>query len=322
MTGLAALLVLGLATPSVSPPSGALEIDLHIDPCLGAPEEEVRRLTALELTVRVVSGQAGTRQAARVEMSCAENGIVLRVTDKTGKVLERTLTFESLEADVRSRALALAVTELVLTSWMEAPERAKPAPAAPAAPSPLDADERAARESNDVRAGGVDHVIGFGLVTAPFDGIDLGWGGGVRLAWISPYSWLGADLDVSVARAEAHTALGDVSASSWSAALRGVLRGVLPPLFVDAGAGLRLGIARLSGTPNDSSVASGGVVAGPWAGPLTHAGLGVKIHSVALVLGVEGGYRLRGVTGEVDGTDAVPLDGAWLSVSLGAGWSP
>lgn len=328
MMGHSPLFVLGVSLLGAPSSGGSLEIDLHIDPCLGALPDEVRRLTALELTVRVVSARAKVGQATRVELGCAADGIRLRVTDReSGKTLERNLTFEALEADVRSRAVALAVAELVLTSWTEQPETTETAertesakPDLPPQESPPEVD-RAAKTPSERNRGEIDHVLAVGQANAPLNGLGVGWGGGVRVAWASPIREFGADVDLIVSRADAETELGRVSASSWSAALRARLRLSLDPVFIDGGVGGRFGIARLEGNPKDAT-ARGSVVAGTWGGPLAHAEAGFEVNQIALVLGVEAGYRLRGVSGQVDGASPVGLNGTWLSASVGLGWSP
>src|SRR5262245_9672465 len=101
-------------------PSSELEVTVEIDPCLSVARSEVLRLTELELDARVVSPSVAPPHATRVEVTCAGQHVKLRVTDPvTGKSLERTLALGTHEVDVTGRAVALAIAELVLTSWME-----------------------------------------------------------------------------------------------------------------------------------------------------------------------------------------------------------
>jgi hypothetical protein len=53
-------------------------------------------------------------------VSCSGEEVSIRVTDAmTGKVVMRAFTLKEAEPDVRERAVALAVAELVLASWLE-----------------------------------------------------------------------------------------------------------------------------------------------------------------------------------------------------------
>jgi hypothetical protein len=322
MTYAPALVAVALALTG-RPSSEGLEVTVEIDPCLSVARSEVLRLTELELDARVVSPSLAPPHATRVEVTCSGQHVKLRVTDPvTGKSLERTLALGTHEVDVTGRAVALAIVELVLTSWMEL-TLAEPPPKSvgfePPPPGIKDlAEERAV--TLGARSGGVDHVLAFAQAQGPFEGFGLGWGGGARLGWNFGEAWLGGDIDLVAAQSEATSTLGSVRATTWSSGLRASFKLWLDPVWLEAGPGFRVGIARLTGTPVDDTDTRGGVVAGVWAGPIGYAGLGVELWHVALTLGAEGGYTTQAVSANVGDGNQVAIDGAWLAVSAGAGW--
>jgi hypothetical protein len=180
------------------------------------------------------------------------------------------------------------------------------------------AEERAV--TLGARSGGVDHVLAFVQAQGPFQGFGLGWGGGARLGFNFGEPWFGGDIDLVAAQSEARSELGSVRASTWSSGLRASFRLWLDPVWLEAGPGFRVGIARLAGTPADDTEVAGGTVAGVWAGPMGYAGLGLEFWHLAFTLGAEGGYALRGVSGRIADAEPVAIDGPWLAVSAGLGW--
>jgi hypothetical protein len=142
----------------------------------------------------------------------------------------------------------------------------------------------------------------------------------LRLGWISGHPWFGADLDLITSRSSAKTLLGEVSAVTWSTAVRSSFKLHIGTSWLEAGVGGRFGIARLDGVPADSAQARGGVVAGTWLGPIGYAGGGTRFGPLALTAGIEAGYALRGVSGRVEDAKPVAVDGSWIAASLGLGW--
>jgi len=323
MTPASALVAVALALTGRPNPEAGLEVTVEIDPCLSVARSEVLRLTELELDARVVSPSLAPPHATRVEVTCAGRHVRLRVTDPmTGKSLERTLALGTHEVDVTGRAVALAIVELVLTSWMELTFPDPPPRSAGFAPPPPEikdlAEERAV--TLGARSGRVDHVLAVVQAQGPFRGFGVGWGGGARLGWNFGEDWLGGDVDLLAVQSEARSALGSVRASTWSSGLRASLKLWLDPLWLETGPGFRVGIARLAGTPVDDAGTRGGVVAGVWAGPLAYAGVGLEVWHLAVTLGAEGGYAFQSVSGRVDENNPVAICGGWLGVSAGIGW--
>lgn len=313
-----ALALAGRPSSEVKP-----EVTVVIDPCLSVARSEVLRLTELELDARVVSPSLAPPHATRVDVTCDGRHVKLRVTDPvTGKSLERTLALGTHEVDVTGRAVALAIVELVLTSWMELTFPDPPPKVVGFQPPPPEikdlAEERAV--SLGARSGRIDHVLAIVQAQGPYEGLGVGWGGGVRLGWNFGDDWFGGDVDLVAAQSEAGSDLGRVTASTWSSGLRASFKLWFDPLWLEAGPGFRLGIARLSGTPSDEAEARGGVVAGVWAGPIAYAGFGLELWHVAFTLGAEGGYAFQSVSGRVDTNDPVAIGGPWIAASAGIGW--
>lgn len=317
-----ALVTIGLgAAPQ---PAHEPAISVTVDHCIAVEQGEVERLTALELGVRAAGADTAASNATRVTVSCAGEHVRLRVVDPlTGKTLERTLSLTTQEVDVAGRAISLAAAELVLTSWAEltlTPAKSAPAPLeiAPAA-RPVAEERVLSRTERGVR---LEYVLASAGVLGPFDGVGFAFGGGPRLAVSFGRYGLGAEWDLAAHRAVADTPLGDVETALFSSGLFARWTLAAAPLFVDLGAGARGGIARLAGTPDDAERSRGSVVAGVFAGPAASLGVSLRFASLALRLGAESGYALRGVAGEVEREPSVAVSGAWVQGSLGVGWAP
>jgi hypothetical protein len=329
----AALAALFAAAPS------ALEVSLDIDRCPALPRDQVFQLVALELDARVTAPDRAaepppaTPHTTRVEVACAGSDVELQVIDRlTGKRLTRTMALGARDTQVATRVVAIAVAELVLTSWMEltlprAAAAGPPADGPPAAPElRRAAQERAQRHLR--RGAGSGYVLAVGQALGPFDGVGLAWGGGLRFGWTpgardaddAPLWRPGFDLELTGARNDARRGLGAVDISMWSAALRVSMRFVRGASWFDAGAGGRLGVARLEGTPADTTTTRGATLAGTWAGPLVYAGVGRRFWRLVATAGVEGGTVLRAVSGLVDDGPAISFAGRWLSGTLAIGW--
>jgi hypothetical protein len=324
-----AFVTVGLGAAAAPLPAGDLAVSVSVDHCLSVEQREVERLTALELGVRAVGtegrgGESAESPVTRVTVSCVGEHVRLRVVDRlTGKTLERTLSLTTREVDVAGRAVALAAAELVLTSWAEltltkAKSVPEPLDVRPAA-RPLAAERVLSRTERGVR---LRYLLAFGGAIGPFDGVGVGYGGGLRLSVAFGRYGFGADWDLATHRAFAETSLGDVDATVFSSGLFARFTLETAPLFADFGAGARGGIARLEGRPTDADVALGSVVAGTWVGPAGALGVGVRVASVAVRAGFEAGYVLHGVAGEVDQGPRVAVAGAWFSGTLGIGWAP
>ena len=318
-----ALVTIGLGAAAGPQPSREPAVSVSVDHCISVEQREVERLTALELGVRAAGANASAT-TTRVSVSCAGEHVRLRVVDPlTGKTLERTLSLTTREVDVAGRAISLAAAELVLTSWAEltlTPDKSAPAPLELVPAARPAAEQRVlSRTERGVR---LEYLLASASVAGPFEGVGFGFGGGPRLAVSFGRHGFGADWDLAAHRAVTDTALGDVETTLFSSGLfaRWALDGA--PWFVDLGVGARGGIARLEGTPEDFELSRGSVVAGVFGGPAASFGVSLRVSELALRLGAESGYALRGVAGDVESEPGVAVSGAWLSGSFAVGWAP
>ena len=334
-----------LCTVEIAAPANAAgpspEISLDIERCPALPRDEVLRLAALELDARIVPSSSSSPPESRVtqiRIACDGPAVQTTVVDPiTGKQLARTMDLPAQGSSaVAARAVALGAAELVITSWMEltmspSAERTRDQPPSLPASEELRraAQDRALRRAG--REGGAARVLVLAQAAGPFTGMGLGWGGGLRLGWTFARRWIdrgetsgrpGIALELTETRADgdADPSVGSVRASTWSAALRATFTLRRGRTSLDLGAGGRLGLARLSGTPADATHTRGETLAGTWAGPVAYAGFGIRAAPVLIEAGVEAGQVLRSVEGLVDGGKPVSIAGRWLAGTLAVGW--
>ena len=313
--------------------AGALEVSLDVERCPSLARDHMFQLVALELDAHVVTPERAGKRTTHVEVACAGADVQLAVSDRlTGKLLTRTMTLGDRNAQVGARLIAIAVAELVLTSWMELTlPRASAAPppdGAPAAPEVRRAAQQRAQR-HFPRGAGTGYLLAVGQALGPFDGVGVAWGGGLRFGWTPGGArvdddvsiWRpGFDLELTAARNETSRGLGTVDVSIWSAALRVSLRRTRGRSWFDVGAGGRAGVARLAGMPGDVTTTRGATLAGTWAGPVAYVGVGRRFGRLAMTAGVEGGTVLRAVSGLVDDGPSISVAGRWLSGTLAIGW--
>jgi hypothetical protein len=331
-------LALALAALCVSSADHAaapkLAVSLQVNDCPFLRSDEVGRLTALELDAPVVTAAAAGEQVTRVEVACVDSRIEVAVFDSlTGKQMTRTLALAAADRSIVARLVAIAASELVITSWVELtlPRASVPSVGGPA-PSPelrREAQERVYRHLP--HRGGRGYVLLLASAVGPFAGIGLSWGGGLRLGWTAGGApapdvetrlvWrLGTDLDLGAARTDVGSALGTAHVSIWSTAIRASARLYRGRAWLDAGAGVRVGLARIEGVPFDATATRGGAVVGTWGGPLAYLGVGLRIWRLVLATGIEAGAVLREVSGLVDDGTPVSVSGRWFSGTIGIGW--
>lgn len=318
---LGALLLGGPAEPAaVGREVGPAAVSLAIDTCPAVPREQLARLLALELEAPVLPPEQAGDHAVRVQIACAGTTVRIAVDDpEKGSQLRRATVFPPEREDVAVRLVALAISELVLTSRVAmSVERAPETPVQSAAPTP-------APPTPEVVAGRA-YVLVLGQALGPFSGVGTGWGGGLRLGWAFGRQWSSArvgpvaDVELGAATTSVDRTLGTVQVSLWSATLRALLRVRAGRTWVDVGGGGRFGLAQLQGQPMDATIARGGGAAGTWAGPVAYAGVGAHFGHLVVALGIEGGRVLRMVSGTVDDGPPISIDGNWACGTIAAGW--
>ena len=112
----------GLASAAERHPSVALEIGA----CLDVEQAEVRRIVAIELRA-LMMGSDSAEPITRVAVDCYNPLVEIRIEDPvTGKSLERRIDLSTSERSIRARLLALAIAELVSSSWTELDSNPEP----------------------------------------------------------------------------------------------------------------------------------------------------------------------------------------------------
>jgi hypothetical protein len=284
-----------------------------------------------------------------VTVRCGGLSVSIRVDDPLSrKTVLRTFDTGPLDRRARARWIALAASELVLSSWVELETNPTPQvrPEGPPAPAPVrraaqaavrrrtppleaqgpapeavspatepeskfDTDSRSTRppaDSPPLRAVGLASVRSF------FSGTGSLWGGGMRLSHerFTLVSWSTDFLFEA----------GTLSTSRESYEIRsGTLGGWLMLykqsrlLTARLGAGLRMGVvATIASEPNGGTEDRANAVA-PWGWPLAAASLTVGNGPIVIEYGMEGGY----VVLPVAGTSRPSLRGSWFSAQLGFG---
>lgn len=335
----AALLAASLAAAPVraAPPEHAM-VRLVLDECLGVDRAKVERLFGIELDVRIQAPGPAAPGAAQVRAACVNGRVELRVDDPlTGKSLERPLDLAGAPERARARLLALALAELLFASWTELEVNLGPPPAA-LAPAPAPAalaslaavGQRGARRLVRERLGGAPgpggaevRLLGAGSLTAYFSGTGVLLGGGVRLGGDHPrhLGWFG---DLAAHHGGASSALGALHADTLTTSFGGAVQHRVPlrgaVLGLRAGGGLRVGAARLSGTPTDPAQASGDTVWGALVGPLGLLSASVSLpRHLCAELALEGGYVLSPTGGRVGESRVIAVEGPWVGLHLGLG---
>jgi hypothetical protein len=324
---LAFLVVVVLAAPARAEHP---HVSLEIDACV-TYREEVRRIVAIELGPLL--SKVEEPSTTRASVICNGAILELRVADPaTGRSIARTVDTSDSPPRARARLLALAIVELVATSWNELepapspsptptptptpPPTPSPSPSPTPSPSPSPSPVKpVAKPPPHTRLRLLAEGGGMTFFSRPsFFG-----GAGLRLA-ADHARHLGWMLDVQVQHGSDQFALGSVAADIISVGTALMLHQTWSRLALRGGLGLRGGAVRLSGTPNDPQAAKGGAFWGPWVGPLAVAGVGVSAtRRLALELNAEVGYVASPVGGLIAGVRQVTIDGAWIGFQVGIG---
>ena len=314
-----AFFLLATLTCSVSRPARAdsplgPRVGLELRGCDAAFADEVRRIAGIELHASVVAAQGARAIVTEAIVTCREGLADLLVSDAaTAKVSLRTVSLVETSPRARARLIALAVAELVSTSWEEV--ETNPEPKVPAAVVASPEVRRAVRNVRAQSGVALDALGGARI----FADRSLLLGGLVRSTF-HVGSWPTLRLEAGTAAGSQARALGGIAVQAAHGAL--AVGGTLDIESVEAvpWIGLAAGYARITGEPGDN--ATGRVQSGIFAGP--EAGVDFRLWPRALVhlsFGIAGGAVLRGVRGDVEGDRGVGVSGAWGTLTLGVGIS-
>jgi hypothetical protein len=290
-------------------------VELVLGECVGAEAEEIRRLVEIELGEPAAPGKG----AVRVEVACGHDALVVTVVDRVRGSLSFRIDLSGTPAVARARLIALTIAEAVAASPIElGPE--PPASSVRLRFGPLPwvtsgiarASRSAAEVDGAARLTGVAGARTLGSYATTV-------GGGVA-ACVPLGDHAAVSGDVLAEGGLSPVNAGNVRVFLASLAPRVVARARYRSVVVEAGAGIRVGLARLAGEAGDSTMLDGRVVHAPWGGPIAVSAIHVAIGGRGSVgFGVEAGYTTLSVVGRVPMAPPVELRGAWLGLQLSAG---
>ena len=305
------------------------QVRVGIEGCPQLDRRETIRIFRMEMHVPAVDARPDSQAATSASISCDADGSVnLRVDDRiTGKTLSRAVKAGPW-TDATPRLLALALVELVYATWSELVLRPVPAAQPVVVAPPVENDAaKAATDAVRSRLGAPVkswelRISAVGAAQFMFSGTGGMYGGGLRLSGDHEYH-LGWAADVLYLYGSSAVQNGSVTSNMLSFSAAATARYELSIVELRAGLGLRGGAVWLTGSPSDPLTMEGRTVSGGFMGPLLFAGVDVKLPRRAwLDLKVEGGWMLVPVKGFDSGTSGVSVDGPWVGVQLGVGYSP
>lgn len=316
-----------LAVVLAAAPSGRAPLRLQFEQCPDIDQTTVRRVVTMELEAALADERPG---GALTTATAACTGTTVRLTiddPVTEKSTARTIDLDGQPRSLHSRLVGLAISEAVLASWIElrlAPDRPSTAPSETAWPETRRAAAAIAfRRLRDtappsppvrpqLMAGPALRWFSSGLLT-------LGLGASTR-HWLDADARAGVEIALDVGHGQRSvTDVAQASATTLSLAPSIVMRGDFAPVVVTAGAGWRVGLARLAADPH-SPLRTGRGAVRPWTGPLLAVALSLPLgRSFLLCAGVETGYVLAPARGGIAGVEVIALAGSWLAGTLSLG---
>lgn len=298
-----------------------IEVDLK-PVCSSITLSEVRDVLSVEMRARVP--EPSSRFVTHVRVACEGTTITVRVEDPISrKELERKYDFSMVNPVVRSRALALAVVELVALSWSEllANPESVAEPAGPP-PPPEQRDEAAAAAAARARVPRLrsGRVLLEGTFQVFQGGLQL-WGVAGRYSW-ERHSVFGLEIDLRVEHGALSLPQGTVFANRASLGMAGHARVAVGPVTFRGFAGLRGGAVRLMGMAATVGSAREGSGVGPWLGAMLGGAGAIALGPCSFELGLHAGIPLVGVVGIVDGARAAAMNGFSFGLHVGVGVFP
>jgi hypothetical protein len=303
---LALAVALALAAPGRGARAdGSATPEVRLAACLRADAAAVRRLLAIELGASAGPPQ-GALGARVLLASCRGDTVVLEVWEAGRQLASDAVNVQAVSTAARPRLLALALAELA--TWEPGRVTQPDVPraiAAISAAAPLRQPE-AAKSSLALSAFASARLnAGSGAV----------WGAGPAVALDRGPVALRFELLAELGGRE--TPAGKTRLVAGSVAAAGLLahRGSVGALA--AGAGLRLGGARLSGRPASDRY-DPGVLWGPWGGPFARAEATLGVAQPVRVA-LEAGLALVTLTGRAARVHRVALSGHWVGMQISVG---
>jgi hypothetical protein len=284
---------------------------------------QVEELVALELSASLIDqGQAAAQDVTRVVLTCHEPSAQFQVTDPvSGKLLSRSVDLSAVEPRARPRVLALAIAELVSSSWLELELTPEPVMMPREAVATLEEREAARAVVRERARPATFALFAEGGLRWFVTGTGPLWGGGVRLADRSGSGGVIAALDV--ARGSEDLSGGELAMTLLSGAACYSLHWRSSSGMISGAAGYRLGWAWLEGHADPASSYSSESFGALWGGPLLRFDADyTPIAGFALGAGVEAGAALAGVGGRGVGARGANPSTATRRLNRGGGQRP
>ncbi len=308
-----------------------LPIALTVSACDELSESELRRIVAAELGATAVERKNPATTEVFVE--CQGDLVLLRVRDPlTRKAVGRSFDIGLSDRAARDRLVALAVSELVLSSWAEL--RVNPTPRVePLGPRPPESETSAARAAVskwvqdyepeertwyelEAPAERRFRLLPVFSMRSFFKGIGTLRGGGLR-AGEERFRFMSWDVDALFEEGSLATHQGTYRIQTFT--LGGGLYAYLRAKWIIArlGAGLRAGFigsgATVTGAPGGSSSFA------VWGWPLARSSVTFPLgpHFVADIAG-EAGYAVL----PIPSAEGPGVSGGWIGGQIGLGFVP
>lgn len=310
----------------------ALSVEIVLAPCVAGEAAALERVVQAELGSPIVvsvqpesSPSPPSPDVARVHVSCTGTATELEVQDPvTGKKLSRHVEIPPDLAAARARVLGLSIAELVAASWIELSARRAPPVRAVEATAPRDTQSAAlsAAKRNLATTGPGFELVGRAEARHFTHDDFTAFGGALDASWL-PRSWLALVFEVDAAAGSHVVSLGNVHEFLGSLALEPRLRSSFGPWSFEAGAGMRVGLAHLSGAANLelTPVPEQRSATLPWAGPVVALGASVRaVGPLAFSAVLEGGLASYRAEARVAGQGEFEIAGPWLGLGLGIGF--
>lgn len=293
-------------------------IDLAIEPCLRSEATAIRRAVQVELGPLAAPGAA----AVQVVVACDGDILMVTVVDTVRGALRFRIDPSGIPATARARLVALAISEAVEASHIElAPAPVIGASPFSSGPRPLVPMHEVAGAAEAARAiDDLDLPTLHGLAAARSLGSQATTFG-VGIAALLPLSdHTALSGDVLAEGGLSPVSAGNVRLILVSLAPRLLARARYRSFVLEIGAGMRVGIARLSGQPSEPAMVEGRTIQAAWGGPIAVSAVRVPLGSrVRVGMGLEAGYTTLSVVGRIPMAPPVELRGAWLGLHLSAG---
>jgi hypothetical protein len=291
---------------------------VELEGCAGLDREAIARHLADEL--RAMSGGLDRLEAPPIRIDCTPGSLRVEVRDPlTGKTLVRTVPAPRTEDPTADRMVALAVSELFLSSWLELllpPDERTPPPAPPASGAvPVASVERVARKAVARSAVHVATSLlgGAGMrdLHAPYPALRVGLRSGPAFERVALFVGVGFETG------RAQRQRGDVTTQGVTLGLGGRWRplgGERAALDIVGSGSLVVALAHGSAAQSTDLASSTSGTAAEFALGLAPA---LAVGRAELFIEPLIGVTVPGLTARVSGEAPVHWSGFWFAASLG-----